>query len=217
MSSASETSSTGNNEDKDSVTNGLADIGYRPARAAFALQKGEFSRAVELCLEHLTEKQEGLSARLIYSRALYHTGQFESAVDQFHLVLRDDPDNIVALKYLGDLKFAKGDTFGAFADYERIQILDPMNESLCCNIDENRNLQKGSITLVRASGEKSEQTSVSSRLVPFYTETLGDLYFAQGHSRLAVEVFARLNQAGDNPRLAQKLSEAQAKIHDKER
>lgn len=206
----------GDSGQSSSVTDRLADLGYRPALAAIALAEKEYSLAVEICLEHLSDKHEGMSARLIYARALYHTGQYDSATEQFHLVLTVDPDNFVALKYLGDLKFAAGDSFGAFADYERIQKLDPFNESLHSPLDGRDSGRRGSITLVRAAGEKEEQTAVASRRVPFYTETLGDLYFTQGHPRLAAEVFMKLSEAGDNPRLTQKLSEARARIHDKE-
>jgi hypothetical protein len=45
--------------------------------------------------------------------------------------------------------------------------------------------------------------------IHFYTETIGDLYLAQGHLRLAAEVFRTLNERNHNHRLAEKLAEAQ--------
>jgi hypothetical protein len=45
--------------------------------------------------------------------------------------------------------------------------------------------------------------------IHFYTETIGDLCLAQGHLRLAAKVYRTLNERNHNPRLAEKLAEAQ--------
>ncbi len=55
----------------------------------------------------------------------------------------------------------------------------------------------------------NSDTSAPKWKIHFYTETIGDLYLAQGHPRLAAEVFRALNERNHNPRLAEKLAEAQ--------
>ncbi|MBU0982891.1 MAG: hypothetical protein KKA42_03410, partial [candidate division Zixibacteria bacterium] len=58
--------------------------------------------------------------------------------------------------------------------------------------------------------------STNRRSIPFFTETMGDLYLAQGHSRLAAEVFRHLIDQNDNPRLADKLMQAEGKTKERE-
>ena len=54
------------------------------------------------------------------------------------------------------------------------------------------------------------------REVPFFTETMGDLYLAQGYPRMAAEVYRALNGDDQNPRLREKLGRAEEKIKEKE-
>ena len=56
--------------------------------------------------------------------------------------------------------------------------------------------------------EHSEAPPPQGRIY-FYTETVGDLYLAQGHPRLAAEVYRALSVHNHNPRLAEKLAEAE--------
>ena len=54
------------------------------------------------------------------------------------------------------------------------------------------------------------------RDIPFYTETVADLYLAQGYPRLAADVYRNLSSVGQNPRLSEKLARAEEKIKQKE-
>ncbi|MBD3331921.1 tetratricopeptide repeat protein [candidate division GN15 bacterium] len=198
-----------------SVTDLLASRAYWPARAAQYLAEGRYSRAVEVCKENLRDNPNLVSARLILARALYHAGQHESATEQFYRVMTLDPDNLIALKYLGDIKFAAGDELGAMAMYQRIQQLDPHGNGLCSKIRKDRQEKTKTITLPRPPEQTAERKPL--RQVYFYTETLGDLYLKQGYPRLAAEVFEHLCRTTENPRLREKLQQSQQKVREKER
>lgn len=195
----------------------LASRGHRAAMAAQSLSQGKYSRAVEACKEYLSEYPESLSGRLILAQALYHAGQTESAEKQFFRALSMDPDNLVALKYLGDIKFARQDETGAMSDYRRVLELDPYCRALCCPFDTSRKETTRTITILRAE-ETTEETESKRTLreIPFYTETIGDLYLAQGYPRLAADVFRNLSQTTQNPRIVEKLNRAEEKIKQKE-
>lgn len=195
----------------------LSSRGYRPAMALKYLDEGRFSRAVEICKEHLAEESPTLSGRLIYARALYHASQIESATEQFYRVLSMDPENLVALKYLGDIKFAKGDEPGAMADYNRVLSIDPYCRALCCPRETSAKETTRTITLRRSQETVAEISSgISTREVPFYTETIADLYLAQGYPTLAAQVYRNLSTLGQNPRLLDKLAKAEEKSKQKE-
>jgi len=195
----------------------LAQRGNPAAVAARALSEGKYSKAVEICREYLEENPNLLSARLILARALYHAGQAESAEKQFYRVLSVDPDNLVALKYLGDIRFADGDEQGALTNYRRVLEIDPYCRALSCAITTGTAEKTRTIT-IRRPQETAAMPHVrpTAREIPFYTETMGDLYLAQGYPNLAADVFRNLSEKTQNPRIAQKLIQAEEKIKQKE-
>ncbi len=194
----------------------LAVRGYWPARAARHLAEGKYSSAVEICREHLHEQSGIVSGRIIYAAALYLTGQLESASEQFYHVLSLDPDNIVALKYLGDIEFQLGDEVAALASYRRVLEIDPHCRGLASEL--NRVPRQTTRTIIIARGEEITDfaTRGSLRRLPFYTETIGDLFLAQGYPRLAADVYRTLNENNENPRLSGKIQQAEAKIKHRE-
>lgn len=199
----------------DEITQRLADRGYRPALAARYLAEGRYSRALEICREVLNEDPELVSARLIYARALIAAGQIDSAADQFYRVLSADPDNLPALKYIGDSRFSEGDEIAAFAAYRRVLEIDPNCSALHSSISAIPKNRSRTITLNRPGEGSVSRRSRREPKIQFYTETFGDLYLEQGHPRLAAEVFKRLSESGDNPRIQQKLQLAQQKAKEK--
>ncbi len=191
--------------------------GYWPALALRALEEKKYSIAVELCKKHLIEDPQCLSGRLIYAKALYYAGQRESSADQFYQVLSLDPENVVALKYLGDIKFAAGDELAAFADYLRIQELDPHCRGIATEIAPVRTEASRTITISRLEEHVAPTPAVSHRHIPFYTETMADLYLAQGYPKLASVVYKTLIQTNRHPRLLDKLSQAEEKMKEKDK
>lgn len=195
----------------------LAAKGYWPAVAARYLGQGKYSKAVEICRDNLAEKTDLLSARLIYARTLYCAGQPESAAEQFYSVLAHDPENLVALKFMGDIKNDSGDTVTALSYYRRVLEIDPNCRGLCSPVRHQRRETTQTITLVRNPEPAPADARATSELrrIQFYTETIGDLYLAQGHSRMAAEVFRVLSRNNDNPRLAEKLRISEKTIEEK--
>ncbi len=194
---------------------------YWPAEAARLLRDGSISAVVEMCKEHLNEPSAPLSAHIIYAQALHRAGQLELAADQCYEILARDPENLVAIKMLADIQFAQGDQWQALANYERIFEIDPHSAGLHCNL-QPRESKTRTIVLTRAEEPVSPKTTTISVRgladtdIPFFTETMADLYLAQGHTRHAVEVYRRLHTTSTNPRLAEKLAAAEAKLKEKD-
>jgi tetratricopeptide (TPR) repeat protein len=204
------------NRSEESLTDKLATEGYWVAEAAKYLEQGKYSEAVRLCKENLDEEPDLTGGRLIYARALHLAGQIEPAGEQFYRVLSRDPENIVALKYLGDIRFSEGDEPSAMANYRRVLEIDSQCRGLKSDLEARPGATTRTITLKR-SHETPPAVSVRGlRKIPFYTETMADLYMNQGYPRLAAEVFRHLLERNENPRLSEKLATAEGKIHRKE-
>lgn len=205
----------------DNLLSELASKGYWPALAMEYFRDGNYSRAIELCMMRLRDYPEVLSGRIIYARALYHAGQYESAEEQFYKILQYDPNNLAALKYLGDLKFRSGDESTAFSYYSKIHDIAPETQSLSSPFDPEKKekTETTSVLTLKKKGEREaseDKTQTELREMPFKTETLGDLLLKQGHPRLALKVFRDLAEKGDNPRLRDKIEKTQRSFKNKE-
>lgn len=186
----------------------LIENGYWPARAAKLLEAKAYSQVIALCRENLDEDGSIWSGRIIYALALFHSEQLEGAEKQFHQVLSWDPDNLVALKHLGDIRHAQNDQFGAMSHYQRVLEIDPDCKGLRTELDARRQTTTRTIAIKRPAEQKTAGDTKTSQIV-FYTETMGNLYLTQGHSRLAARVFKRLLEFDDNPRWQEKLEQAE--------
>jgi tetratricopeptide (TPR) repeat protein len=182
----------------------LSSKGYWPALAMEYLKDKKHSKAVELCLLRLKDDPDIVSGRIILARALYHSGQVDAAEEEFYKILQKDPYNLVALKYLGDLKFKRGDEATAFSYYSRVLEIDPHTSRLSSSL-EGQAPEETRILTLKKNSEEIETVSTQLRDIPFKTETVGDLLLAQGHPRLAREVYRELAARSANPRLLEKL------------
>jgi tetratricopeptide (TPR) repeat protein len=194
----------------------LAAKGYWPAVALEYFMEGKYSRVIELAQLRLKDDPDVLSGRIIYARALFHSGQFAAAEEQFYKILRLDPSNIIAIKYIGDLKFRVGDEATAFSYYEKILNARPFTGGLASRLENG----KGEETRILTLAGKAEETishPEALRKIPFKTETLGDLLYKQGHIRLAREIYQELANKSGNTRIIEKLERTMEHIKNKER
>ncbi len=199
------------------LTSELSSRGYLPAQAARLLDEGKYSSSVESCKEHLGQHPHSVSGLLIYAQALHRAGQIETAAEQYYRVLAIDPDNLVALKNLGDIRFAGGDQVSALANYSRILEIDAHCRGLKSDVKRSIPTAQKTIAPARlAAAPVENETPARSNRIPFFTETIGDIYLAQGHAGLAAEVYRVVGAGNNDTRLSEKLALAESKIKDKE-
>lgn len=91
---------------------------------------GEIDRAIELCRAHLPHQPGHMSGYIVYGQALYDAHRSEEAAAVFQEALRIDPENIIALRHLGDIARVNGDLGSAAIWYDRVLSVDPKNEEV---------------------------------------------------------------------------------------
>jgi tetratricopeptide (TPR) repeat protein len=189
------------------LTSELSAKGYWPAKAREYLERRQYSKSVEVCTSGLKDNPEILSGRIVLAQALYHTNQLNEAESQFYRILQTDPDNILALKYLGDLKFRAGDEITAFAYYEKVLKLDKYTHGLKSSLDKRdpEKLKATTLLTFKKNGESIDDARERLRQLPFDTETTGDLLLEQGHTRMANRIFKNLFKKNQSPRLLEKI------------
>jgi len=66
----------------------------------------------------------------VYGQALYETGEFDEARKVFERALTLDPENLIALRSLGDMSLQSGNTAEAHRWYTRLLDADPKDTAV---------------------------------------------------------------------------------------
>ncbi|MES2357088.1 MAG: tetratricopeptide repeat protein [Gemmatimonadota bacterium] len=91
---------------------------------------GDAELAIELCRTYLPQQPNHMSGYIVYGQALHDAGQTEESAAVFKQALSLDPENIIALRNLGDISRNAGDNVGAMRWYGKVLELDPRNEEI---------------------------------------------------------------------------------------
>jgi tetratricopeptide (TPR) repeat protein len=91
---------------------------------------GDIEQAIAICREYLPQQPGHMSGHIVYGQALYEARQVEEAKTVFETALALDPENLIALRHLGDLALMVGDAPAARMWYGRVLEADPRNEEI---------------------------------------------------------------------------------------
>src|SRR5690349_6870008 len=93
-------------------------------------KSGDFEQAIFICQEFLPQQPGHMSGHIVYGQALFESGRHDEARSVFETALALDPENLIALRHLGDIARAQGDNETARAWYRRVLESDPRNEEI---------------------------------------------------------------------------------------
>src|SRR5690348_15351946 len=91
---------------------------------------GDFDQAIFICQEFLPQQPGHMSGHIVYGQALFEAGRHDEARTVFETALALDPENLIALRHLGDIARARGDYETARAWYRRVLESDPRNDEI---------------------------------------------------------------------------------------
>ena len=91
---------------------------------------GDAEQAVMICEEFLPQQPGHMSGHIVYGQALFDLGRLDEARTVFETALTLDPENLIALRHLGDIARAHGDPESARHWYQRVLDADPRNEEV---------------------------------------------------------------------------------------
>src|SRR5688500_8493573 len=91
---------------------------------------GDLDRAIEICRAHLPQQPGHMSGHIVYGQALYESRQLEEAKTVFEAALALDPENLIALRHLGDIARDSDDPATARIWYLRVLDADPRNDEV---------------------------------------------------------------------------------------
>ena len=91
---------------------------------------GDLEQAISLCQTHLAEQPSNMNGHVVYGQALFEAGRYDDAKITFEAALTLDPENLIALRHLGDIACTNGANDQARVWYERVLDADPRNDEI---------------------------------------------------------------------------------------
>lgn len=91
---------------------------------------GDAEQAVMICEEFLPQQPGHMSGHIVYGQALFDLGRLDEARTVFETALTLDPENLIALRHLGDIARAHEDLESARHWYQRVLDVDPRSEEV---------------------------------------------------------------------------------------
>lgn len=91
---------------------------------------GDLDQAIFICQEYLPLQPGHMSGHIVYGQALFDLARNDEAKAVFETALSLDPENLIALRHLGDIARQAGDTTSARIWYQRVLEADPRNEEI---------------------------------------------------------------------------------------
>jgi tetratricopeptide (TPR) repeat protein len=125
---------------------------------------GDLEQAIFICQEYLPQQPGHMSGHIVYGQALYENGRADEAKAVFETALSLDPENLIALRHLGDIARTAGDPVGARAWYQRVLDADPRNEEITDLL--------ASLDAAEAGAHAVPTPVPSSRSTPLHTEPI---------------------------------------------
>src|SRR5471030_2419717 len=91
---------------------------------------GDIDQAIVICEEFLPQQPGHMSGHIVYGQALYEAGRLPESRTVFETALALDPENLIALRHLGDIAQAQQDLLAARGWFVRVLEADPRNEEI---------------------------------------------------------------------------------------
>src|SRR5437763_7416478 len=79
---------------------------------------GDLEQAILICQEHLPQQPGHMSGHIVYGQALFELNRRDEAKGVFETALSLDPENLIALRQLGDIARQSGDAATARTWYQ---------------------------------------------------------------------------------------------------
>lgn len=99
-------------------------------------KSGDLGTAIAICREQLAHYPGHMSGHVVLGQALYESRQPQDAQRAFERALELDPENLIALRHLGDIARDRGEGTAARAWYQRVLEADPRNDDIAAQLQQ---------------------------------------------------------------------------------
>ena len=131
---------------------------------------GDLEAAIDLCKMHLEEQPGHLSGHIVYGQALFESSRPADARSIFEAALQLDPENLIALRHLGDIAKADGDATTATHWYQRVLDADPRNEEVTALIESLKQAPPPSTVVIAEKHAPPPSPNYAEESKPLFVE-----------------------------------------------
>jgi len=132
---------------------------------------GQPKRAIEICRAQLAQMPGHMSGLIVFGQALYEASEFEEARQVFERALTLDPENLIALRSLGDMSLQSGNTPEARRWYMRLLDADPKDTAVIALVSEIE--ESAEAAPLAAPDEFPVDTDGGDQAIPFIADATG--------------------------------------------
>jgi tetratricopeptide (TPR) repeat protein len=147
-------------------------------------KNGDVDKAIEILDRGLEKMPHYASAHVILGKCYYDKGATERAKAEFRRVLELDSENLVALKFMGDILLAEDKRPEAAEFYRKILSIDPTNAEVARALKEME-----ASFVVKEIDLADAKTMRDERPRELATMTLAGIYAAQGYYNKALRIY----------------------------
>ncbi len=147
-------------------------------------KNGDIDTAIEVLERGLEKMPQYASAHVILAKCYYDKGATERAKAEFRRVLELDAENLVALKFMGDILLAEDKRPEAAECYRKILAVDPSNADVARALKEME-----SSFVVKEIDLADEKKTRDERPRELATMTLAGIYASQGYYNKALRIY----------------------------
>lgn len=147
-------------------------------------KNGDIDKAIEVLERGLEKMPQYASAHVILAKCYYDKGATERAKAEFRRVLELDAENLVALKFMGDILLAEDKRSDAAECYRKLLAVDPTNAEVARALKEME-----ASFVVKEIDLANEKKTRDERPRELATMTLAGIYAAQGYYNKALRIY----------------------------
>ncbi len=171
---------------------------------------GRIQDALRICKEGLDHHPNFIAGHMALARCYLSAGLSDQAKIELEWVLQRAPDNLLALRLLCDYHARALNHQEHLYYLKRAYQIDPTNPQLAEALHSLD--QRPATNLQTPRKELSPSNSPNDSAPRLVSETLADLYLAQGHFQLAYDIYVELKAAQPTPGLEKKIHACQNKL-----
>ncbi len=91
---------------------------------------GDLQQAIAICRTYVPQQPAHMSGHIVFGQALFESGELDEARGVFEAALSLDPENLIALRHLGDIARSRHEISAARSWYQRVLDADPRNDEI---------------------------------------------------------------------------------------